>query len=108
MPVEQTQLEFQADLATRELGAVDGAVRILRSAAEVESVREFWSSSHGTRDSGIDIFLSGLRSNSEALRPRVLVLYRDGKPVALMAGKIVRREFAFRLGWFRLFKPIVN
>jgi hypothetical protein len=109
VPGKQTQLKFQADLATQELGPVDGAVRILRSAPEVETVREFWCSSPGTRDSDIDIFfLDGLRSNSEALQPRVLVLYRGGKPVVLMAGKIVRREFTFRVGYFRLFKRMVN
>jgi hypothetical protein len=108
VPGKQTQIKFQADLASQELGAVDGAVRILRSATEVEAVREFWSSCAGTRDSDIDIFLGGLRNNSEDLQPRVLVLYRGGKPVVLMAGKIIRREFTFRVGYFRLFKPTVN
>ena len=109
MPGKQTQLKVHANLATQAFGAVDSAVRVLRSASEVESVRAFWSSSSGTRDSDIDIFfLEGRREIPDAPQPRVLVLYRDGKPVALIAGKIVRREFTFRLGYFRLFKRKVN
>ena len=108
MPGKQTQLKIQVALAAQEPGAVDGSVRILRSAAEVEAVREFWSSSPGTRDSDIDIFLGGLHNGSEDLQPRVLVLYRGGEPVVLMAGKISRRKFTFRIGYFRLFNPMVN
>lgn len=108
MPGKQTQLELQEDHAAQHPGADDGTVRILRSAAEVEAVREFWASSPGTRDSDIDIFLGELRRNSEDLKPRVFVLYRGGAPVVLLAGKIVRREFTCRVGYFRLFKPMVN
>lgn len=88
--------------------SVDGTVKVLRSAPEVESVREFWSSNPGTRDSDIDIFLDGLGSNPEALQPRVLALYRGGKPAVLLAGKVVRTELAFRVGYFRLFKRMAK
>jgi Acetyltransferase (GNAT) domain len=105
----QVNLEFQADRALQECGSVDGTVRILRSAPEVESVREFWSSCPGTRDSDIDIFfLDGQRNSPDAPQPRVLVLYRGRIPVALLAGKIVRRKFTFRLGYFPLFSRMVN
>jgi hypothetical protein len=104
----QTQLKFQADLAAQDIGVSDGAVRILRSAAEVETVREFWSSRSGTRDSDIDVFLGGLRSSSEDLQPRVMILCRGGKPAVLMVGKIVRREFTFRVGYFRVCKLMAN
>jgi hypothetical protein len=109
MPENQTQVKFQAGPATPALGPADGAVRILRSAAEVESVREFWSLTPGTRDSDIDIFfLNGQPNNTEAVQPRVFVLCHDGKPAVLMAGKIVRREFTFRIGYFRLGKVMAN
>lgn len=104
----QTQPKLRVDLDTREFDSDSRAMRTLRSAEEVESVREFWSSSPGTRDSDIDIFLSERRSGPEALRPHVLVLYRGGKPAVLMAGKIVRRELPFRVGWFTLFRPRID
>lgn len=104
----QTQLKLRADRATQDSASGSRTVKILRSAEEVESVREFWSSCSGTLDSDIDVFLTKNSDIPEGLRPCVLVLYRGGKPVALMAGRIVRRRIEFRLGWFTLFKPLVN
>jgi hypothetical protein len=49
-----------------------------------------------------------MQDRADTPQPRVLVLYRAGKPVALVAGKIARREFTFRLGYFCLFKRVVN
>lgn len=105
----QPEIEFQTVQSTQEFVAADGTVRVLRSVSEVESVREFWSAIPGSRDSDINIFLlEGLRNKSEAAQPLVLVLYRGGKPAVLMAGKIARREFAFRVGYFRVFKRMCN
>ena len=84
-------------------------VRILRSEAEIESVREFWSSTPETRDSDFDIFfLERHRNRSETLHPLVLALYSGGTPSALLIGKIVRREFVFRIGYFRLGRVMAN
>jgi hypothetical protein len=93
----------------KDFGVLDGAVRILRNAAEIEAVRDFWSSTRATRDSDIDVFFpEGQRENPDVLLPRVLVLHRNDKPVALLIGKIVRREFVFRVGYFRLGKVVAN
>ena len=106
---KRTQPKFPADLALQENGTFDGAVKILRTIPEIESVREFWSSSSGTRDSDIDIFFpKGRQDKSDAPQPRVVVLYRGGKPAVLLIGKIVRREFAFRVGYFRLSKIMAD
>ena len=83
-------------------------LRILRSVEEVETLRSFWSSSPGLRDSDIEMYLSGLRNTGVTLRPHVLVVYRGGEPSALMAGRIDRRRLAFRVGYFNLFKPLAN
>jgi|SRR5665213_446174 len=109
MPERQTQADIQASLTVQDFDAVDGVVRILRSAAEIETVHRFWSSTPGTRDSDIDIFFpEDQRRDPAVLQPRVLVLLRNGNPVALLIGKIVRREFVFRVGYFRLGKVMAN
>lgn len=106
---ERRPPKFPADLVTQENAACDRTVKVLRTIPEIESVREFWSSTPGTRDSDIDIFFpEGVRDKSDAPQPRVFVLYRGGKPAVLMIGKIVRREFVFRIGYFRLFKTMAN
>ncbi|HWF13585.1 MAG TPA: GNAT family N-acetyltransferase [Candidatus Acidoferrales bacterium] len=93
----------------QDIRAANVTMRILRSVAELETVREFWSSTPGTRDSDIDVFFpEGQRGNSDALLPRVLVLYRDDKPVAMLIGKIVRRESVFRVGYFQLGKIVAD
>ena len=38
------------------------------------------------------------RSSPDALTPHVIVLYKDGAPTALLAGRVVRRQLAFRVG----------
>lgn len=83
-------------------------VRILRSMEEFEILRDFWSSCPGPLDSDIDVFFPEERNISGDPSPRVLVLYRHGKPVALMAAKIVRERFSFKIGWLNLFRPQVN
>jgi hypothetical protein len=104
----RTPPKLHADLTTRETGEHGATVKILRTAEEVESLREFWSSCPGTLDSDIDSFLSTPAPITESLRLRVFVLYRGGKPLALMAGTIARQRFVFRIGWLRIFKPLVN
>lgn len=105
---------MQAQLKPEENGAVplgdstSRTVRVLRSIEEVESAREFWSSCPGSLDSDIDVLLLAHASTREAPRPCVHVLYRGGKPFALMAGRIFRTRFVFRLGWLSLFEPLVN
>jgi hypothetical protein len=93
----------------QDIGAVNGTVRVLRSAAELGTVREFWSSTPGTRDSDIDIFFhEGMGTNSAGIEPRVLVLYRHDAPVLLLIGKIIRREFEFRVGSLRAGQVMAN
>ena len=100
---------MQTDTSSQIDRTISGTtVRILRNVEEIESVREFWSSTPGILDTDIDVFLARPASIPEGLQLRVLVLYRGGKPVALMAGSILRERFVFRLGWFPLFKPRVN
>jgi hypothetical protein len=109
MRERHTQAEIQASLTVQKFSAVDEAAKTLRSAAEIETVREFWASTPGTRDSDIDIFFpEGRREIPDVLQPRVLVLYRDKKPVALLIGKIVRREFVFRVGSLRVGQVMTN
>jgi hypothetical protein len=83
-------------------------VKVFQTLEEVETLRDFWSTDPGTRDSDIDVLISVCRSSPDALTPHVIVLYRDGAPTALLAGRIVRRQLAFRVGYFNLFKPFVK
>lgn len=81
-------------------------IRILaaRSAREVENLRDVWTSWQWEPNSDIDFYLQVLSARPEILRPHVLVLYRDGSPVAMLVGRLVQGQVESRLGYARLFR----
>ena len=103
----QSQAESRESDAARQR-TTETSVRILRSAEEIENIRGFWSAWSGERDSDIDIFLELFRGDQVRQRLHVLVVEQDGKPIALMAGRIVRRHLAFRIGYFTIFNSLTN
>lgn len=76
-------------------------VRVARTVPEVEALREAWTSWPGHRDSDIDFYLMILQAHPEILRPHVIALYRDGKPDAILVGRLDKRRLIFNIGYFR-------
>lgn len=83
-------------------------IRIARSLPEVEALRDSWSSWGGHRDSDIDFYLMIVKSYSEVIRPHVITLYKEGKPVAVLVGRLERKRLAFNIGYLRAFRPRVR
>lgn len=107
MPKAQSEVESrQSDIARSHI--TETSVRILHTAEEIESIRGFWSACSGERDSDIDILLALVRGDQARQRPHVLVVEEDGKPTALMAGRVIRRQLAFRIGYFNIFKSLAS
>jgi hypothetical protein len=79
-------------------------VRVARSVAEVEALRELWMGWPGQRDSDIDVFLMVLRSYPEVVRPHVIALYRDGKPDSILIGRLEKKRLDFRVGYLPLLR----
>jgi hypothetical protein len=104
----QTELQLQIGISTPGADSTPQTVRILRSIEEVESLRSFWSTRSGLRDSDIDVFLTTFKNTPAAIAPYVVVLYRGGDPTALMAGRIDHRRLSFRVGYVSLFKPLAK
>lgn len=80
-------------------------VQILRSVVELDQVREAWKSWPGNRDSETDSYLMFLRSNPTTERPHVLVVYRDGRPDAILVGRVDLGHISCRLGYLQLKLP---
>jgi Acetyltransferase (GNAT) domain len=76
-------------------------IRVARSVEEVECLREAWLNWPGHRDSDIDFFLMINQAYPEILRPHVIALYRDGKPSAILVGRLDKKKLAFNVGYFR-------
>lgn len=80
-------------------------ISVARSAAEVEALREVWVSWPSHRDSDIDFYLMIVQSYPEVLRPHVMTLYRDGKPEAILVGRLEEKQLNFNIGYLRAFRP---
>ena len=66
-------------------------IRIARTVPEVEGLREAWTGWPGHRDSDIDFYLMINQAHPEILRPHVIALYRDGKPDAILIGRLDKK-----------------
>ena len=74
-------------------------VKVLRAIPELEEIREDWQSWPGNRDSEMETYLKFVRSNPETVRPHVLVVYREGRPNAILVGRIDQGKIRCRLGY---------
>jgi hypothetical protein len=78
----------------------DNPVRVLRTRSEVEELREFWNSCR-VRDADLEFFLFIVDLYPEAVRPHVVVTYRNGSPQALLLGRLEEKPMEFRVGYSR-------
>jgi len=96
----------------RHLAGVDGGrrlVRVARSVAEVESLREAWTSMR--RDSvqtDLDYFLWSLREEPQVVRPHVLAVERDGRTEAIVAARLLDVRLPCRIGYSTVYAPAVR
>ena len=100
-PVEA---EVLADVMPVSAAGLEAEVRVLRTIAEVEELRAVWTAWEGHPHSDIDFFLMLLGAREEILSPHVIVVYRGGKPDAMLIGRLESGEIEFKIGYLRLFK----
>lgn len=80
-------------------------IRIARTVAEVEALRQVWIQWAGHCESDIDFYLTVLRSFPHILRPHVMVLYRKGSPDAILIARVEKRPLDFGIGYLRFLRP---
>ncbi len=86
----------------RQQGAV--TVRVLRTLPELESIRSIWTLWQRHPNSDIDFYLQVLAMRPGS-RPHVLVLYRDGRPEAMLIGRACEEQIECRIGYRVLWRP---
>jgi hypothetical protein len=74
-------------------------VEVLRTPHALEQVRSVWESWPGHCDSDLDFFLTVIQSSGETVRPHVMVLYREGRADAILAGRLDRGAIDSRVGY---------
>ena len=81
------------------------SVKVLRTLQELEEIRPEWESWSGNRDSEMDSYLMFLGSNPATVRPHIVVVDREGRPDAILVGRIDLGHIACRLGYLGLNLP---
>ena len=76
----------------------------MRTFQEIEDIRGVWRTFQQHPNADIDFYLLICRIRPEILRPHVIILYREGTPVAMLVGRLVLGQVEARLGYARLFE----
>jgi CelD/BcsL family acetyltransferase involved in cellulose biosynthesis len=81
-------------------------VRVARTFAEVEAMREAWETLQVDNPAADpDHLLTLVRHSPEGLRPHVVLLERDGRPEAMAVGRVGEVLLGARLGYATVLRP---
>ena len=83
---------------------IDRRVRTVRVLAELDELKDFWARCPRHRDADFDFYLFYLRNSTDVVRPHVIVLYRDGRPHAMLVGRLEKRAVDISVGYIRVTK----
>src|SRR5437660_935699 len=81
------------------------SVKIIRTAAETETVRSAWTAWQYHPNSDIDFYLVLNRLRPQIVRPHVMVLYRNESADAMLIGRIVNERIVMKVGYKTIFTP---
>jgi hypothetical protein len=90
---------------TKEAGEMTNSqtqVLVLTSVEELEVVRGFWQKNQYFPYSDIDHYIYELKNDPDIIRPHVVVFLKNNQPELLVAGRITRTCFNWKLGYINL------
>jgi hypothetical protein len=77
-------------------------IRVADTIQEVEEFRDVWSAWNSDRDTDIDFCLQHVWKSDEFIRPHVVVIFRNGSPVAMFLGRLEHSRIDLRIGYLKL------
>jgi hypothetical protein len=83
-------------------------IRVFKTSAEIESLREFWNSCQPHRDADLDFYLFIANINPETLKPHVVVLYESDVPKAILVGRIDLARVPIKISYLSLPVPKIR
>lgn len=83
-------------------------IRILKTAADIESLRDAWERWEPHPHADLDFFLTIVRIRPEVIGPYVLALYRNDVLETILVGRLERRQFTLNIGYWRLIRVPVR
>jgi hypothetical protein len=78
-------------------------IKVIKSLEEIEDIRFFWEAHQCYPDADIDFYIAFCRANKANVSPHITVLMHQGKPDAMMIGRIDCTDFKFNFGYKVLF-----
>lgn len=88
-------------------------IKVATSLEEIEEIRPIWEQMQRDEPSpvpnaDIDRYLSVIKTSGDDVRPHVMVMKYNGRPVAIMIGRIEQRRLDLKLGYKTLFSPMLR
>lgn len=80
----------------------------IRNIEDIEKIRFIWESMHNHPNSDIDHYLSLIHTRSNIIRPHVILITENGKPISLVVGRIENLPFDLKLGYKSIYCPIIK
>jgi hypothetical protein len=85
-------------------------IKVATSFEEIEDIRPVWEQMQSEEPSpipnaDIDRYLSVIKTSGDGVRPHVMVMKSDDRPVAMTIGRIEQRRLDLKLGYKTLFSP---
>jgi hypothetical protein len=87
------------------MNQMESSVQILRSFSEIEAIRDVWTRMQWHPNADIDFYKMVSQSMTSVVRPHVLVLWRDGTPHAILAGRVENDRLSVRVGYTNIPGP---
>jgi hypothetical protein len=86
----------------------DYQTKVLRSSEEIDQIRNIWKDLEWHPNADFDFFKLILAQRPEILRPYVILVLKEGKPVSLLAGRVEDSAFEIKIGYKTLCRPRVR
>jgi hypothetical protein len=91
-----------------ETHGLNSEIRVVESIDEIEKLRPIWEGMQKHFNSDIDMFLMNLGARQCILQPYVLLLLLDGRPLAILAGRIEEVRFKLKIGFKTINGPMTR
>lgn len=86
----------------------DYSIEVIRDFEGIGRIRPFWEQLQAHPNADVDYYRLVLDGRSQVLQPYVILLSRQGRPVAMMVGRIERKHLPLALGYKKIFSPKVR
>jgi Acetyltransferase (GNAT) domain len=91
--------------AAEAVGPGRAQARVLRTLEEIECLRGTWTALQWHPNAELDFYSLILRARAEVLRPYVIVVSRNSKPVTLVAGRVEENRLEIKIGYKVVWRP---